>query len=242
MPRSRKIIALCGQKGGSGKTTTAESIAGELVARNRRVLLVDADPQATARTWADVAVENGHPCPTTIAMGANMHQATQLPRLVDSYDLVLVDCPPRHSEIQRSALMAADVAILPCGPSAHDVWAMAATIELLRDAMEVRPELRAYVLITRKVANTIIGVGARDALRQCNLPLLRSELHYRVAYQEAPAAGLGVAQYAPSDPAAREVISLVDELLEVLQNGQTKAAHRTSQASGQANGRRATLR
>jgi chromosome partitioning protein len=45
------IIAVCGQKGGTGKTTTAYSIAAEMVSRGRKVLLVDADPQGSARTW-----------------------------------------------------------------------------------------------------------------------------------------------------------------------------------------------
>jgi chromosome partitioning protein len=224
-----KIVALCGQKGGSGKTTTAEAIAGELVARGQRVLLVDADPQGTARTWADVAAENGHVCPTAVAMGASMHQPSQLPRLLGSYDTIIVDCPPRHSEIQRSALMAADVAILPCGPSAHDVWAMATSIDLVNDATRVRSELQAFILITRKAANTVIGQGARAALAELGVPILRSELHYRVAYQEAPAAGLGVAQYAPTDAAAGEVKSLVDELEEVL-HAQKTSTHRAAKA------------
>lgn len=228
-----KIVALCGQKGGSGKTTTAEAIAGELLARGRRVLLVDADPQGTARTWADVAAENGRACPTAVAMGANMHQPTQLPRFAGSYDIIIIDCPPRHSEIQRSALMAADVALLPCGPSAHDIWAMTASVELVREATAIRPELQAFVLLTRKAANTVIGKEARGALAELDVPVLKSELHYRVAYQEAPAAGLGVAQYAPTDPAATEVNSLVDELEEVLR-GKASSKNRSTKARGRA--------
>lgn len=223
------ILALCGQKGGSGKTTTAESVTSELVARGKRVLLVDADPQGTAKTWADVAAENGHSCPKVVLMGANMHQPGQLARLISDYDVTVIDCPPRHSEIQRAALMVADLAVLPCGPSAHDAWAMAESVELVNDAAQLRPGFRAFALITRKAANTIIGQGAREALASCGIPVLRSELHHRVAYQEAPAYGLGVAQYAPADAAAAEVRALVDELLEVM-NGKAKASDRTSKA------------
>lgn len=234
MIMNSKIVALCGQKGGSGKTTTAEAIAGEFIARGRRVLLVDADPQGTARTWADVAAEHGRVCPTAVAMGANMHQPSQLPRLTDSYDVIIIDCPPRHSEIQRSALMAADVAVLPCGPSAHDVWAMSASIEIVKEAAAIRPELQAFILLTRKAANTVIGKEARGALADLAVPVMKSELHYRVAYQEAPAAGLGAAQYSPSDPAAGEVQSLVDELEEVLRGKQATSKNRTTKARGRA--------
>jgi chromosome partitioning protein len=115
--------------------------------------------------------------------------------------------------------MAADVVVLPCGPSAMDAWALAESVELVKAAQNVPKNGRApvvgVVLITRKVSRTAIGAGARDALAACGLPVLRVELGFRVAYQEAPAAGLGVAQYAPNDAAADEVRELVGELLEI---------------------------
>jgi len=208
-------IALTGQKGGSGKSTVAMSLASELVARGVSVLLVDADPQGTARTWGAIANEAGHPSPTVVSMGAGLSKPHQLPALSKTFDVTVIDCPPRHSEIQREALMVADLALLPCGPSAHDAWAMAESVELVKAAQRVRPALLAAVVVTRKVANTAIGKGARDALAEAGLPLLRSEMGFRVAYQEAPAVGLGAAQYAPGTEAAEEVRELATEVLEL---------------------------
>lgn len=224
------FLAFCGQKGGSGKTTTAIAVAAELMARgSKQVLLVDADPQGTARTWADVAAEKGHPTPTVVAMGAMMHQPGQLDRLARAYDVTLIDCPPRHGDIHRSALMVADLAILPCGPTAVDVWALAESVALINQAVSIRPELKARALITRKIRRTTLGASAREALKAAGLDVMKTELCYRVAYQEAPAAGLGVAQYAPRDRAADEVKTLVDELLEELSNG--KEANVVGQAT-----------
>lgn len=206
------IISLVGQKGGSGKTTTAIAIAAEWFARGRRVLLVDADPQASARTWADVASELGHPAPTTVSMGSNLHRPDQLPTLAANYDLTLIDCPPRHGATQRAALVISQFALIPCGPSAVDAWALAETIDLVLEAQVLQPTLKPAIIITRKMARTVLGGGARDALASCGLPILKTELGYRVAYQEAPATGLGVTQYAPTSVAAKEIRSLVDEI------------------------------
>lgn len=206
-------VALTGQKGGSGKSTVALALAAECLSRGLRVLLVDADTQATARTWGAVANEAGHPTPTVVSMGADLHKPGQLPKLAEGFDLVVIDCPPRHAEVQRAALMVADLAILPSGPSAHDAWAMAESVELVKAAQRVRPALKAVALVTRKVPGTVIGRGAREALADAGVPLLRTELSFRVAYQEAPAAGLGVAQYAPGSEAAAEVRALTNEVL-----------------------------
>jgi chromosome partitioning protein len=223
-------IAATGQKGGAGKSTVAICVAAEALERGRSVLLVDADPQGTARTWGAVAAESRRRVPTIISMGAVMHHPGQLSLASKGYDLAIIDCPPRHGEIQRSALLVADVAVLPCGPSAADAWALTASLELIGEARALRPDLRACVLITRKQRRTALGAGARGVLAESGLPVLRAELGYRVAFQEALAAGQGVTTYAPRDSAAQEVRALVDELLTMENRHAEKTRRRASQA------------
>ena len=219
------IVAFAGQKGGAGKSTAAVCVAAEALARGKSVLLVDADPQGTARTWGDVATEAGHPAPTVIAMGSQMHRPEQLPTVAARFDLTVIDCPPRAGDVQRSALMVADVVILPCGPSAADAWGLAGSLELVGEAQTVRPSLRAAVLLTRVQARTALGKGARAVLADCGCAVLRTELGLRVDFQECLAAGRGVTTYAPRGPSAREVRALLVELeaLGRKTHGKTKA-------------------
>ncbi|MEZ4447201.1 MAG: ParA family partition ATPase [Polyangiaceae bacterium] len=206
------IIALAGQKGGVGKTTIAIGIATEWVDRGARVLLVDADPQGSSRTWADVASEQGHKVPTVVAMGANLHKKDQLPLLVPGYDHVIVDCPPAHGPIQRAALMVADVVLLPCSPSPVDVWALASSLELVEQAQAIRDDLLAAIVITRKDPRTAIGRQVRVALEAHGLPVIRAELGNRVAYPEALSVGSTATRFAPRGAAARETKRLVNEV------------------------------
>ena len=204
------IVAFAGQKGGSGKTTTAICVADEWHRRGYETLLVDTDPQATARTWGDAAAEADHEAPTVIGMGTDFHE--QLPQVAEGYERVVVDCPPGNSARQRSGLMCADVAVIPCGPGLTDVWSMAETIDLAKTAQHIRPSLDTAILVTRKDARTVLADQVREELDRADLPVLDTELGSRVAYQEMPAAGQGVTRYKPNGKAADEVRALVDEL------------------------------
>jgi chromosome partitioning protein len=205
------IVSVMGQKGGVGKSTVAICLGMAAFERGLRTLLVDADPQGTLTTWGEVAAEHQRKAPTVLAMGAAMHRPGQLEAVARNYDWTFIDCPPRHGEVQRSALMIADLAILPCGPSASDVWALSTSLELVRSAQQVREQLQACIVISRKQPRTSLGKDVRSVLEKSGVGVLGSEMFYRVAYQEALASGSGVTGRR-RDPAACEVQALFDEV------------------------------
>lgn len=182
------LICVSNLKGGTGKTTSAVYLADGLTRRERRVLLVDADPQGSAQAWA--AQLEGWPVVTVGMAQPVLHR--QLPELGRGYDDVVVDCPPQHEAIVRSALLVADVVVMPMAPSLMDLDRLKPTLEMLAD-VAVQHEASFTALLTRVRARTRMSAAARQWLVELDVPVLRSEIPLREVYAQGlgarPAAG-----------------------------------------------------
>jgi chromosome partitioning protein len=201
------IYAFLNQKGGVGKTTLSIHTAAELTRRKRRVLLIDADPQGSSLSWSncrDVADFSviGMPQPT-------LHKEIDL--IAKDYDDVVIDGPPRLAELARSIVQAADIVVIPLQPSAMDVWEAAKTIDLVREAQTVKPDLSCCLVLNRKIANTAIGRDVRKALQELEVPVLKSDVGQRVSFAEIASDGTTVLTKRRSK-AAKEIQKLVNEL------------------------------
>jgi chromosome partitioning protein len=208
------IIALVNQKGGVGKSTLATALGVELTVRGSRVLLGDADPQASTQGWAALAANAGSPMPVVVGLGDGFHRPGQLDSLANGYDFVLIDCPPHSGPIMRAALAVCDLALMPVVAGAFDAWALGDSLELVEQARMIRPELRAAVVLNRATKRR--AETARQMLANCGAFVLETWLGQRVDMSDAVAAGQGPTTYAPRGKAAGELRAVCDELLEML--------------------------
>ena len=108
-----RVIAICNQKGGVGKTTTSVNLGAYLAAAGRRVLLVDFDPQANASSalghdraksagsiYHGIIGEKGHAeiiCPTLVF---NYHFIPSAPHLAGIL-IEFVDEPDREYFLRK---------------------------------------------------------------------------------------------------------------------------------------------
>jgi chromosome partitioning protein len=204
------IIGVLSQKGGVGKSTISINLAATFARRGKRVILVDADPQGSSMAWS--SARDAEPLFPVVGMAKpTLHK--DLPEIARDYDFVVIDGAPRVNDLGRAAILASDIVVIPVQPSPYDVWAATETVQLVREAQQFKPSLKAVFVVNRKIANTAIGRDVAGALAQfSDVPVLSTSLTQRVVYAESAAAGLSVAEAAPGGDAAREIDRLADEI------------------------------
>ncbi len=206
------IISVQNQKGGVGKTTLAIHVSQALAMQGHTVLLVDADPQGSVRDWS--AAREDKPLFQVVGLDRpTIHR--DLPAMSKNYDHVVIDGPPRVSELARSAIIAADLVMIPVQPSPYDVWAAQEVVELVNEASVFKEKLKSVFVINRKIVNTAIGRDVVEALSGYAFPVLAAQICQRVTYAESAATGQTVLDMDPKGIAAKEILALTKELLEV---------------------------
>lgn len=211
-----KVIGVLNQKGGVGKTTISLHLADYLARKNNKVLLIDADPQASLLEWSDIRESSFS---ATIIGCAKKTLHREIEKLSDSYDYIVIDGAPRVTELARSCIMASDFILIPCTPSAYDIWAAKDLVELIEEAKIYKENIQYAFLINRKVANTLVGnevVNAIQSMSESNI-VFNNSINQRVVISESAGAGLSIYEMGTDIKAINEFNHVGDELLQFLE-------------------------
>ncbi|WP_158915877.1 ParA family partition ATPase [Caulobacter sp. S45] len=206
------ILALLNQKGGVGKTTLALHLAGAWALRGRRVTVIDADPQGSALDWAEQRAREGLPRLFGVIGLARDTLHHEAPDLAGAVDHVVIDGPPRVAGLMRSALLAADIVLIPAQPSPLDGWASGEMLKLVAEARIFRPQLLARFVLNRCPAGTIIARETADALAEHDPSALIARVGQRVVFADAARTGRLAPEIDAASAAAREICALVAEI------------------------------
>lgn len=208
-----KVVAVLNQKGGSGKTTIATHVARAFQLDGHDVLLVDSDPQGSARDWAAVREDQ----PLTVVGIDRPTIDRDVKNVARKVDFVVIDGAPQAADLAVSAIKAADFVLIPVQPSPYDIWATADLVELVKQRIEVTDgKLQAAFVVSRAIKGTRIGAEVSEALAGYGLPILESRITQRVSYPGTAATGSTVMDAEPDRDAATEIRGLAAEIKQKL--------------------------
>lgn len=203
------IISFLNQKGGVGKTTLSINVAACLASQSRKVLLVDADKQGSAATWAGLRDETDF----QVVSMARENLAKDVLRIAADYEHTIIDGPPHAEGIARACVIASDFVALPIEPSGLSTWASDLTVRQVREAQDYKDTIKCGFVVSRKIGKTVIGREIRTMAGEAGIPILDSEVEQRVAYAESLTMGKTIFEWSPDGPAAKEIADLTKEII-----------------------------
>ncbi len=244
-------VAIANQKGGVGKTTTAINLGAALGALEKRVLLVDCDPQSNATRGVGHKAKPPHlyQVLTGQVAAAEAVRPTDFPGLsllpadrdlvgvevefpglddwekrlrntlkdvVDSFDFVLLDCPPSLGHLTVSALTAADRILVPLQ---CEYYALEGISELVATVRRVQSRLNPQlviggILLTMYDDRTNLSRDvANEVRRHFADKVFRAIVPRNIRLAEAPSHGLPILQYDIKSRGAEAYLALAHEFI-----------------------------
>lgn len=213
------IVVIGGIKGGSGKTTISTNLTVLRSASGKKVLLVDADEQKSSSAWSQQReIEGIETSWVTIQLsGANLR--SQVLKMANDYDDIFIDVGGRDTTTQRSALIVADIYVVPFQPRSLDIWTLGSVKQLVSESSSLNLKLSSYALINRGDSLGGDNQDAIEILKDCpGLICLPFVIGQRKAFSNAATYGLGVSEIKnPDKKAVAEIQALYDYIFGIKQ-------------------------
>mgnify|MGYP001795347270 CR=1 FL=1 len=206
------IISILNPKGGCGKTTISTNLARALHDRGHSVLIVDSDPQGSARDW-HAANED---YPIELVALARPNNVKTLASLAANYDYVVIDGAAKLEDMIAAAIKVSDLVLIPVQPSPYDIWAASDLVDFITARQEVTDGIpMAGFVVSRMVEGTRLGSDVRAALDEYALPVCDTTITQRQVYPQTATEGLTVFD-ADNAKAKAETFALIDKKISML--------------------------
>jgi chromosome partitioning protein len=237
-------IAVLSQKGGTGKTTAVRTLTDVFRRIELSVLAVDLDPQGNLSDYLDVdpdiaptigdvlagrattrdAIHDGiipanlGLAEAELVLGGKMGRELTLKRALSevkqSYDLILIDCPPALGLLTVNALVAAEHALLSAEAQYFALQGVEQALEVIGLARDsLNPGLQ-WLGVVLNIADmrTRHSREAFDSLREhFGEKLLDTTIRASIAYAESAERAVSILDYRPD--LAADYLNVADELL-----------------------------
>ena len=196
-----QVLAVIGQKGGSGKTTLSLGLAVQASLAGKTVAVIYLDPQTTAANWSDRRVEES---PAVVSCQvARLNQVLET-AAKSGVDLAIIDTPGKSTDAAIAAAKAASFALMPIQPQLFDIE----TLSNLKDVLTLAGNPPSAVVVNRAPIQGRRHIETQEAIAAQGLPVCPLVIYARAAHGDAGNVGQTAADYDPQGKAADELKSL----------------------------------
>lgn len=209
------ITVIGGNKGGSGKTTTAINIAVALAKKGKDVCLINADLQRTAAKWhAERETSGMQPAITLIEKFDNITQT--LRALDEKYDHIIVDVAGRNSREFITGGVVAHQIIAPLQCSQPDLDTLVELQQQIEAMRDLNPDLKVFCLQSMATTNPVLrGNERREFLEYLEefptISTMETVICFRKIYRDSMSTGIGVLE-TDNESAKSEIEQLINEV------------------------------
>jgi chromosome partitioning protein len=210
------VLSVASAKGGCGKTTLAILLAAEYALDGYKVALLDCDLNQHATAFGKKAKL---PNCSVISDVGEKEVLKALREAEMGADVVLIDLPGGSSTLALKAMHRSHFVLVPMRPSLPDVRDAMRTVAQIDDAEELArtPIPRALVwTLFRSGFESKVSRHVRRSLEEEGVPILKTAVMERSAFQAIHLTGLVPRQTEPNSAAASNVAVLAQEVMEAL--------------------------
>jgi chromosome partitioning protein len=208
------IIGILNLKGGSGKSTVTLNLVCYYAKKNK-VLLIDTDEgQLSTNKWYSRRDKKDDFDVKIIKTVNDLYNIIKDNHKL--YDYIIIDGAPELDDVAQTTINVSDLLIVPTNPSPFDLWGSYRAIEkVINIKNKNRPDLKAFILLNQYNDRTLIAREIKETFEEIGIPVLKSRLVHRVAYQECVMYGRSVLEWTDRK-AKKEINSLGKELNKII--------------------------
>lgn len=227
MPDQTTILAVVGQKGGTGKTTVAIGLAVAAAEAGLTSVIIDLDAQANVAHWKDRRkLEN----PAVVSVPPSRLKQTVEAAIQHAADFIVIDTPGKSDSAAIDAARAADLVLVPIGPHIFQLE----TLPGLRDLLRVAGDKPAMVVLnalhpkaTRQAEEAKRMIAELFDFPVCSVHLSRLDV-----YAETQSFGSTPLEREPKGRAAAELNRLYQTISKLVHKSEIPHVENSKLAAG----------
>lgn len=248
-----KTIAIANQKGGVGKTTTSINLSASLAAKEKKVLVIDTDPQGNTTSGFGVekndldntvyelmlsecsikecilkdVIDGVSIIPSNVNLAAAEIELIGVDRkeyilkrevewIKDSFDYIIIDCPPSLSMLTINAMTTADTVLVPIQCEYYALEGLSQlihTINLVKERLNPDLDIEGVVFTMYDSRTNLSMQVVENVKSNLSQKVFQTLIPRNIRLAEAPSYGMPINAYDPKSAGAEAYMQLAEEVI-----------------------------